>query len=87
MRLTPTAQSTYKKWKAFTVHFSLIVTDQFSCLFYIRQALMPEICVVQRRVMSAAFEQTVVISLLNDRPLFHYDNTIRRLHRGQTMRD
>lgn len=62
--------------------FSLIITDKFFCLIDISQTLMPEVSVVQRCVVSALCKQAIVISLLNNTSLFHYNDSVCRLHGG-----
>ena len=55
----------------------LIVADQVSGLLDIRQTLVPEIRVIQRRVMPVLREQAIVIPLFDDGSLLHDDDTVR----------
>ena len=57
-----------------------IVADQFPRLFNIRQALVAEVGVVKRCVVSVLREQVIVIALLDDPSLVHHDDAVSRLH-------
>jgi hypothetical protein len=48
---------------------------------------MPEIGIVERGIMTAFFEQTLIVAFLDNLPFFHNNDAIRGFDSREAMRD